>query len=100
MKKSDKGLVSEALAQAHFAKDPDLIVFTALGGVGPIDLVVFNTKTKQYTNYDVKTVSYRKSATKYAHKKNDRINRSPSKIQCTMNVKIVYVYEDGKILIK
>ena len=100
MKKSDKGLVSEALAQAHFAKDPDLIVFTALGGVGPIDLVVFNTKTKKYTNYDVKTVSYRKSATKYAHKKNDRSNRSPSKIQCTMNVKIVYVYEDGKILIK
>jgi hypothetical protein len=100
MKKSDKGLVSEALAQAHFAKDPDLIVFTALGGVGPIDLVVFNTKTKKYTNYDVKTVSYRKSDTKYAHKKNDRINRSPSKIQSTMNVKIVYVYEDGKILIK
>ncbi len=100
MKKSDKGLVSEALAQAHFAKDPNLIVFTALGGVGPIDLVVFNTKTKKYTNYDVKTVSYRKSATKYAHKKNDRINRSPSKIQSTMNVKIVYVYEDGKILIK
>jgi hypothetical protein len=98
--KADKGLVSEALAQAHFAKDPDLIVFTALGGVGPIDLVVFNTKTKQYTNYDVKTVSYRKSATKYAHKKNDRINRSPSKKQQTMNVKIVYVYEDGKILIK
>ena len=100
MKKSDKGLVSEALAQAHFAKDPDLIVFTALGGVGPIDICTFNTKTKQYTNYDVKTVSYRKSATKYAHKKNDRINRSPSKKQQTMNVKIVYVYEDGKILIK
>jgi len=100
MKKSDKGLVSEALAQAHFAKDPDLIVFTALGGVGPIDLVVFNTKTKKYTNYDVKTVSYRKSATKYAHKKNDRINRSPSKKQKSLNVKIVYVYEDGKILIK
>ena len=100
MLKADKGLVSEALAQAHFAKDPNLIVFTALGGVGPIDLVVFNTKTKQYINYDVKTVSYRKSATKYAHKKNDRINRSPSKKQQTMNVKIVYVYEDGKILIK
>jgi len=43
MKKSDKGLVSEALAQAHFAKDPDLIVFTALGGVGPIDICTFNT---------------------------------------------------------
>ena len=100
MKKSDKGLVSEALAQAHFAKDPDLIVFTALGGVGPIDLVVLNTKTNEYTNYDVKTVSYRKSDTKYAHKKNDRINRSPSKIQKALNVKIVYVYEDGKVIIK
>ncbi len=100
MLKADKGLVSEALAQAHFAKDPNLIVFTALGGVGPVDICTFNTKTKQYTNYDVKTVSYRKSATKYAHKKNDRINRSPSKKQQTMNVKIVYVYEDGKILIK
>jgi len=100
LRKADKGLVSEALAQAHFAKDPNLIVFTALGGVGPIDLCTFNIKTKQYTNYDVKTVSYRKSNTKYAHKKNDRINRSPSKKQKTLNVKIVYVYEDGKILIK
>ena len=100
MLKADKGLVSEALAQAYFAKDPNLIVFTALGGVGPVDICTFNIKTKQYTNYDVKTVSYRKSNTKYAHKKNDRINRSPSKKQKTLNVKIVYVYEDGKILIK
>jgi hypothetical protein len=98
--KADKGLVSEALAQAYFAKDPNPIVFTALGGVGPVDICTFNIKTKEYHNYDVKTVSYRKSATKYAHKKNDRINRSPSKKQQTMNVKIVYVYEDGKILIK
>jgi hypothetical protein len=100
LRKADKGLVSEALAQAYFARDPNLIVFTALGGVGPIDLVVFNSKTNEYTNYDVKTVSYRKSNTKYAHKKNDRINRSPSKIQQAMNVKIVYVYEDGKIIVK
>jgi hypothetical protein len=77
-----------------------VLVFTPTGGVGPIDLIVFNIKTNEYTNYDVKTVSYRKSNTKYANKKNDRINRSPSKIQQRMNVKIVYVYEDGKILIK
>lgn len=100
MRKSDKGLVSEALAQAYFAKDPNLIVFTALGGVGPIDICTFNIKTKEYCNYDVKTVSYRKSNTKYAHKKNDRINRSPSKIQKDMNVKIVYVYDDGRVIIK
>ena len=100
MKKSDKGLVSEALAQAYFAKDPNLIVFTALGGVGPVDLVTYNINTKEYCNYDVKTVSYRKSNTRYAHKKNDRINRSPSKLQQDMNVKIVYVYEDGKVVVK
>ena len=68
--------------------------------MGPIDIVTYHTKKKEYTNYDIKTVSYRKSATKYAHKKNDRINRSPSKIQKNLNVKIVYVYEDGKIIIK
>ena len=100
MLKADKGLVSEALAQAYFAKDPNLIVFTALGGVGPVDICTFNIKTKQHTNYDVKTVSYRKSNTKYAHKKNDRINRSPSKKQKTLNVKIVYVYDDGKVVVK
>ena len=100
MKKSDKGLVSEALAQAYFAKDPNLMVFTALGGVGPIDIITYNTKTKEYCNYDVKTVSYRKSSTEYGHKNKDRINRSPSKIQKDMNVKIVYVYEDGKIVVK
>jgi hypothetical protein len=100
MKKSDRGLVSEALAQAHFAKDPNLIVFTALGGVGPIDIVTFNFKTKEYINYDVKTVSYRKSNTKYGHKNNDRINRTPSVKQKDMNVKIVYVHDDGKVVIK
>jgi hypothetical protein len=100
MKKSDKGLVSEALAQAHFAKNPDLIVFTALGGVGPIDICTYNIKTKEYCNYDVKTVSYRKTATIYGHKNSDRINRSPSKFQKEMNVKIVYVHEDGKVVVK
>ena len=100
MRKADKGLVSEALAQAYFARDPNLIVFTALGGVGPVDICTYNIKTKEYCNYDVKTVSYRKSNTKYGHKNNDRINRTPSKIQKNMNVRIVYVYEDGKIIVK
>jgi hypothetical protein len=100
MKKSDKGLVSEALAQAFFASDPNLIVFTALGGVGPIDIVTFNIKTKQYDNYDVKTVSYRKSNTRYGHKINDRIHRIPSAKQKDMSVKIVYVYDDGKVVVK
>lgn len=98
--KHRKGISSQLIAQAYFSSKADILVFTPVGGIGPIDICTFNTKTKQYINYDVKTVSYRKSATKYAHKKNDRINRSPSKLQQGMNVKIVYVYEDGKILIK
>ena len=98
--KHRKGINSQLIAQAYFSNKPNTLVFTPVGGIGPIDLIVFQTKTKQYTNYDVKTVSYRKSDTKYAHKKNDRINRSPSKLQQGMNVKIVYVYDDGKVVVK
>ncbi len=98
--KHRKGITSQLIAQSYFSTQPNVLVFTPTGGVGPIDLVVFNIKTNEYTNYDVKTVSYRKSDTKYAHKKNDRINRSPSKIQKALNVKIVYVYEDGKVVVK
>jgi hypothetical protein len=45
-------------------------------------------------------VSYRKTDTIYGHKNSDRINRSPSKFQKEMNVKIVYVGEDGKVAVK
>jgi hypothetical protein len=98
--KHRKGITSQLIAQSYFSTQPDVLVFTPTGGVGPIDIVVYNTKTKQYTNYDVKTVSYRKSDTTYGHKKSDRINRSPSKFQKEMNVKIVYVGEDGKVAVK
>jgi len=69
-------------------------------GKGVIAFLVIIGSIAGSINYDVKTVSYRKSNTKYAHKKNDRINRSPSKIQKDMNVKIVYVYDDGRVIIK
>ena len=98
--KHRKGINSQLIAQAYFSSKPNTLVFTPVGGVGPVDILVLNTKTNEYTNYDVKTVSYRKSNTKYGHKNNDRINRSPSKIQKTLNVRIVYVYEDGKVVIK
>lgn len=98
--KHRKGITSQLIAQSYFSTQPNVLVFTPTGGVGPIDICTFNTKTKEYCNYDVKTVSYRKSNTKYGHKNNDRINRSPSKIQQSMNVKIVYVYEDGKVIVK
>lgn len=92
--------MSEALAQAYFAKNPNLIVFTALGGVGPIDIVTYHTKTKEYTNYDVKTESFRLSDTKYGNKNKDRINRAPNKRQKHLSVKILYVGKDNKITIK
>ena len=100
MKTGNKGVLSEIIAQAHFAKDPDLLVFTPLCGVGPVDIVTYNIKTKQYTNYDVKTESFRLSDTKYGNRNKDRINRSPNIRQKELNVKILYVNKNGKITIK
>jgi len=100
MKTGNKGVLSEVIAQAHFAKDPDLLVFTPLCGVGPVDIVTYNIKTKQYTNYDVKTESFRLSNTKYGNRNKDRINRSPNVRQKELNVKILYVNKNGKITIK
>jgi len=95
-KKQRKGIVSELLAYAYLAKNPDTIVFKPLSGVGPIDIVTYNTKTKEYNNYDVKTVSLRKKAT-YRCKVGSRINRCPSKKQRELNVKIIYVTEQGEV---
>ena len=100
MKTSNKGVLSEIIAQSHFAKDPNLLVFTPLCGVGPVDIVTYNLTTKEYTNYDVKTESFRLSDTKYGNKNKDRINRTPNKRQKDLNVKILYVNKNGKITIK
>ena len=58
-----KGLSNELLAAAKFAKDPNLIVFTPIGA-GPVDILVLNIKTGEYTAYDVKTQNYRKNGWK------------------------------------
>lgn len=100
MKTSNKGVLSEVIAQSHFAKDPDLLVFIPLCGVGPVDIVTYNIKTKEYNNYDVKTESFRSSNTKYGNKIKDRINRSPNIRQKELKVKILYVNKNGKITIK
>lgn len=55
------GLYNELLAQAHFAKDPNNIVFIPAMGKGPIDLVVLNLTTGEYQGYDVKSLNKRKS---------------------------------------
>jgi len=97
--KHNKGIISELVALTYLARLPDTIVFQAVHGVGPIDMVSYNVKTKEYINYDVKSVSIRKSKT-YGCNKGTKINRSPSKKQKDLMVKILYVYDDGRIEIQ
>ena len=53
-KKAVAGLINELAAQLDFAKDPNILVFTPLGGLGPVDIVTLNMTTGEYTAYDVK----------------------------------------------
>ena len=62
-KKAVIGLINELAAQLDFAKDPNILVFTPLGGLGPIDIVTLNMTTGEYTAYDVKTKNFRKKIT-------------------------------------
>ena len=59
-KKAVTGLASEVAAQLRLIKDPNLIVFTPVGGLGPVDIVTLNMTTGEYTAYDVKSKNYRK----------------------------------------
>lgn len=97
--KQNKGIVSELVALTYLAKQPNTLVFQVIGGVGPIDMVTYNIKTKEYINYDVKSVSYRKTQCSFS-KPGDKIYRSPSKKQKDLKVKILYVYEDGRVKIQ
>ena len=60
-KKATTGLISEMKVQIELAKDPNILVFTPLGGLGPVDIVTLNMSTGEYTGYDVKSKNYRKS---------------------------------------
>ena len=59
-KKQVVGLVNELKAQISFVNDPNMLVFTPIGGQGPIDIVTLNMSTGEYTAYDVKSKNYRK----------------------------------------
>ena len=59
-KKAVTGLVNELAAQLDLAKDPNILVFLPLGGLGPVDIVTLNMTTGEYTAYDVKSKNYRK----------------------------------------
>ena len=94
-KTATKGLVNELAVQLKLAKDPNIIVFTPLGGLGPIDIITLNMQTGEYTAYDVKTKNYRgKDYTpKDGYKRNSKgslINRQTTAEQKKLKVKIIY----------
>ena len=94
--KAITGLTSELKAQLRLAKDPNLLVFTPIGGLGPVDIVTLNMTTGEYTAYDVKSKNYRKVknyVAKDGYKRNLKgsfISRGTSKEQKKLNVRIIY----------
>ena len=94
-KKAVTGLVNELAAQLNLAKDPNILVFTPLGGLGPVDIVTLNLTTGEYSAYDVKSKNYRKSNYKakdgYERKRiGSFISRGRTKEQKKLKVKIIY----------
>jgi len=94
-KKAVVGIINELAAQLEFAKDPNILVFTPLGGLGPIDIVTLNMTTGEYTAYDVKTKNFRKQdyQAKDGYKRNTKgslINRQRTLEQKKLKVKIIY----------
>ena len=94
-KKAVTGLINELAAQLDLAKDPNILVFLPLGGLGPVDIVTLNMTTGEYTAYDVKSKNYRKkdSTPKDGYKRNTKgslINRQTTIEQKKLKVKIIY----------
>ena len=94
-KKAVTGLMSELSAQLNIAKDPNILVFTPLGGLGPIDIVTLNMSTGEYTAYDVKSKNFRKQdyTAKDGYKRKAKgtlISRQTTKEQKKLKVKIIY----------
>ena len=95
-KKAVAGIINELSVQLDFAKDPNILVFTPLGGLGPVDIVTLNMTTGEYTAYDVKSKNYRKKDSYIApdgYKRNLKgtfISRGATKEQKKLKVKIIY----------
>ena len=87
LSKSIKGVCSELIAAKEFL-NKGYYVARSLDPQCPFDIVVVNKKGKA-TLYDVKSVSYRKTQS-YNCKPGDTINRSVSKRQKSMGIKIYY----------
>ena len=94
-KKAVAGLISELSAQLNIAKDPNILVFTPLGGLGPVDIVTLNMTTGEYTAYDVKSKNFRKQdyTAKDGYKRKTKgtlIARQTTQEQKKLKVKIIY----------
>ena len=94
-KTANVGLVNALIAHLTFAKAANIVVFTPLGGLGPVDIVTLNLTTGEYSAYDVKSKNYRKS--NYKAKDGDErkrigsfISRGRTKEQKKLKVKIIY----------
>ena len=89
------GLIGELSVQIKLAKDSNILVFTPLGGLGPIDIVTLNITTGEYTAYDVKSKNYRKQdytpSDGYKRKRiGSLIYRTTTPEQKKLKVKIIY----------
>jgi hypothetical protein len=85
--RSIKGVCSELVAVKDFLKK-GYYVARSIDPQCPFDIVVVDKKGRA-TLYDVKSVSYRKTKS-YNCKPGDTINRSVSKKQKSLGVKIYY----------
>jgi hypothetical protein len=89
------GLIAELKVQLHLADNPNIIVFTPLGGNGPVDIVTLNLTTGEYQGYDVKSRNYRKKdytcKDGYERKRiGSLIHRSATPEQKKLKIKIIY----------
>lgn len=94
-KRAIDGIVAELEIQKQLTKDPNLLVFVPLMGLGLIDIVTLNRQTGEYKAYDVKARSIRQSdyVTKDGHYKNTKgklIRRPRTVEQKKLGVEIIY----------
>ena len=89
------GLIQELKVQLRLANNPNMIVFTPLGGNGPVDIVTLDLTTGEYQGYDVKSKNYRKREyignDGYERKRiGSLIHRATTPEQKKLKVKIIY----------
>ena len=90
-----KGSWAEKIAHAWLL-EKGYLVFES--DVGPIDIIAYNTKTKEFLKIDVKYLPYRLPAPD--RNKLCQSTRSKTKFQIKHNVKFITVDENGNCRIR